>query len=304
METGILSDPPPGFTVEHSLSTELLKLSFKERQAIQEEIHGVSCEAIEESRELVEKSLLDFDEKINTRKELAVARPELDDPNLRKLLRNVCRINSLSRDALKAAKRRCYLNDRNVRLRFLRCEIFNVDKTVERFIRFLEYCSEIFGDYICEREMVLSDFNSQEITTLRASRSQLLPFRDRSGRRVLAAVGNVNFHMSLKLRLKIRMFQHWHSSADIETQRRGVVILLWPFDEEGGGQTWEKTIRPGIAKDNSTYQRKNNAAMPIRVASYHFCYKDTPFFHALSAMYVYHVLTPERRAIYNAHFGK
>jgi len=131
----------------------------------------------------------------------------------------------------------------------------------------------------------------------------LLPFRDRSGRRVLVAVGNVNFHVSLKLRLKIRMFQHWQSSADVVTQRRGIVILLWPFDEDGGDQTWAKTIRPGIGKNNGTYQRKSNAAMPIRVASYHFCYKDTPFFHALSALYFFHVLSPEKRAIFNAHFG-
>lgn len=291
-----LPNPPTDFNVEKTLSEELLKLSFKERQAIQEEIHGVSCGATEETSELLEKSLLAFDEKINTCKELAEARPEEDDRNLRKFLRNICRN--------KEKKNSCYLNSRDIRLRFLRCECFNVEKAVERFICFLEFCSELFGDYICEREMVLSDLNAQEMTAFRSSRSQYLPFRDRSGRRIMVSVGNNNFHLPMLMIYKLFMFQHWQCSKDVETQRKGIVIALWPFDEnEGNEKTWEKVIRPGINKDAGNYKKRNDAAMPLRVASFQMYYKDTPFFHTLSACFVFYALTPATRAIYRAHFG-
>ena len=152
-------------------------------------------------------------------------------------------------------------------------------------------------------EMFLSDFNSQEVTILRNSRAQMLPFRDRSGRRVMVSVGDLNLHLPLKVRWKIVMYFYWQSSSDIVSQRRGIVIALWPFDEDGGGEHWKKSIKPGF-KESSEYQQKNNAGMPVRVSSLQMYYKDTPFFHALSALYVFYGLTPERRAVYRAHYGK
>ena len=296
-----IPDPPSNFTVGDSRSEELLKLSFKERQALEEEIHGVRCLAAEECPRLLEESLLDFDDKINKLKE------ESEDKNVRKFLRNVVRTKSspTAGATTTTGKANCYLNRNDIRLRFLRAEFFDVDKAVQRFVCFLEYCSEIFGDYICDREMRLSDFNTrEEETALRSSRTQYLPHRDRSGRRVLIGVGNLNFQVPLMTRLKILMFQHWCSSEDLETQTKGIVIVAWPFDEkEGSDCTWEKVIRPSIGKDNASYQRRNNAAMPVRVASYHMYYKDTPIFHALSALYVFHALNPAQRARYKAHFG-
>ena len=60
---------PKDKTVEHSLNEELLKLSYIERNAIYEEIHGVRCLAVQETPELVGRSLREFD------KELAVILP-------------------------------------------------------------------------------------------------------------------------------------------------------------------------------------------------------------------------------------
>ena len=70
----LLNDPPSHFTVENSLNKEMMKLSFKDRVAIEEEIHGVRCGAVEETPKLLEESLREFDDKLNARKE----RGELD----------------------------------------------------------------------------------------------------------------------------------------------------------------------------------------------------------------------------------
>ena len=335
-----MPDPPSHFTVENSLAKELNKLSLKDRLAIQEEMHGVRCAATDETSDLLAESLRDFDKKINALKEEAVANPNEDGHNIRILLRNIVRTDwlpaavadttstemlpegntgaDIHSEGVKCYEdtserpeqncfhhNNCYLNDGNVRLRFLRCECFNVDKAVQRMIDFLEYCTEIFGSYICERAMRLSDFNTrEEELALKTSRSQYLPFRDRSGRRVLATVGSCNFHISLMIRLKIRIFQHWIASEDVETQRKGIVIVMWPFDEnEGCERSWEKVIRPCLSKKTGDYQKLNNRAMPVRVASQQVFCKDTPIFHTLSALYVFYALTPDRRAIYNAHFG-
>lgn len=323
-----MDDPPTHFRVENSLAKELNKLSTEDRLAIQEEIHGVRCGATDETSDLLKESLQDFDDKINALKEQAEANPKDDGQNVRILLRNIIRTNRLPTAAANTSTdilpegvkscdtserpelnccfpKNCYLNDDNVRLRFLRCECFNVDKAVQRLVNFLEYCTEIFGRYICERKMRLSDFNTREEELgLRTSRSQYLPFRDRSGRRVLASVGACNFHIPLKTRLKIRIFQHWVASEDVETQRKGIVIVMWPFDEdERSESSWEKTIRPYLCKRTGEYQKLNNRAMPVRVASQQMYYKDTPIFHMISALYVFYALTSDRRAIYNAHFG-
>jgi hypothetical protein len=251
-----------------------------------------------------------FDDKINFWKEQAESRPEEDDRNVRKLLRNVVRTNLFKTAATTATsknkntKPNCYLNDSDVRLRFLRAELFDVDLAVDRFVEFLEHCTHIFGDYMCEREMRIKDFTREEETQFRSSRIQYLPFRDRSGRRVLVAVGSNNFDLPIITKMKMRMFMDWTVSEDIETQRRGIVVLAWPFDEEAGSnKLWEKIIRPGIRKEVGQIQLKHNRGVPLRVVSHQIYYPDTPFFHTLNACYVYYGMDAKRKSIYKAHFG-
>jgi hypothetical protein len=109
----------------------------------------------------------------------------------------------------------CYLNDPNIRLRFLRSEFFDSQKAVERFVLYLEFIQELFGNFVAERPISVNDFNdtnttnnnsndnlkkstkikkeksqkrkdieqesSTEMKALLNSRLQYLPFRDRSG---------------------------------------------------------------------------------------------------------------------------
>jgi len=214
-----LPDPPSAFSIDDTLSNELLKLSFNDRNEIDEEIHGVRCRAAYETPELIERSLAEFDSQLNRRKE--------SDPML-KVLRNVTRISPGSEVSTKSG---CYLNGPDLRLRFLRCERFVVVKAVQRFIDFFEFMSELFGDFVAERDVRHSDFNKEEETALMNSRNQYMPYRDRSGRRVLVGVGNCNFHLDIKLRFKILMYLFWIASEDVETQKKGVVIICWAFDE-------------------------------------------------------------------------
>lgn len=289
-----LTNPPEGYRVSKHLSDTILELNLTDRLAIEEEIHGVRCGAVEETPELLERSLFEFDEQLNTIKE--------EDPD-KALLRNVARISSHNPTAIEGPMKNCYLNDPDIRLRFLRCECFVVDKAVHRLISFLEFTSDLFGDYVAERPIQLSDFNTKdEELALQNSRNQLLPFRDRSGRRVLVGVGNCNFHLDYRLRYKILIYMHWIASEDVETQRKGIVIVGWVFDEDGADNIWETSIRPGFRKKVRLYHQKQNKSLPLREASIHQCFLDTPFFHALSSLYVFG-LDPHHRTLYKKHAG-
>jgi len=306
-----LEEPPSDFDIDKALSTELMGLSLETRLAIEEEIHGVVCER-EESPAFLDKKLEEFDRLLNAKKQ------DSEKTHLGLLLRNVIRTHGEARDAnTNLSASNCYLNDPHTRLRFLRSESFDVPESINRLICFLEFTSELYGDFVADRPIALSDFSKEEEYFLRHSRSQYLPFRDRSGRRVQVGVGSINFNIPAHIRFKIIMFLQWVASEDVETQRKGIVIILWPFDEHTEAATmvaekneedenernWRK-IRRGITNETTVYFEKYNNSIPVRVASIQQYLQDTPFFRAMSALYVFYGLRKRYWSLYRAHFGQ
>mmetsp|Transcript_8875 Transcript_8875/g.19165 ORF Transcript_8875/g.19165 Transcript_8875/m.19165 type:complete len:387 (+) Transcript_8875:164-1324(+) len=326
-----LQDPPAHFSIDNALSNELLKLSYQDRVALEEEIHGVRCLAINETPDLLQHSLLEFDRHLMALKQSygigddgygdGQARTNTntdtinDDGNRnynaeydhknqnaeynhKRLLRNIRSTNTststpgnsnnnyyagLFQQQEWQQQKYCYLNDPLVRLRFLRCERFVAFKAVQRMIHFLELTSELFGDYVADRPIQLSDFNTRrEEVALHNSRNQYLPFRDRSGRRVFVGVGSCDLNLDPDLRFKIIIFLHWMTAAedDIETQQKGVVIVAWPSneDDEDSERSWEQSIRPKFNQRLRYLQRKEIKANPLRVTSQQVYLEDTPFF--------------------------
>ncbi len=313
-----LPNPPSDFSIESDLAGELLKLSFNDRVAIQEEIHGVRCLAVEETSELIESSLLEFDKKILEKKlELEPKGDEMiNDHTDLNVLRNVQSITKQQTQQQSqqyfgnTPSKNCYLNDPQVRLRFLRSECFDVDKAIKRFVAYLYLASELFGDYVADRAIRISDFNSRrEEVALQNSRNQYLPFRDRSGRRVFVGVGHCDFHVDPRLRFKIMLYLHWVTSEDVETQQKGVVIIAWPTDEGGKDEktnkdfSWENDIRPKLDMRSRVYHQKIQEGIPLRVTSEQAYFPNTPFFRAVSVIY-YMGMNSQSRSIYKAHFGE
>jgi len=285
--------PPEEFSPEEVLAEELRKLTFTERAEIEEEVHGVRCGAAEETPELIQRSLREFDTILNSRKE--------SEPD-NHLLRNVVRTSLLDETEAKAAASKCYLNDPDVRLRFLRCETFLVREAVQRFIKFLEFSRELFGDYIADRPMRLSDFTREEAKILQNSRTQPLPFRDRSGRRVFVSVGGCNFDLSLQLRYKIMMYMHWVVSEDIETQRKGYVAVVWMFDEDERPNTFQKLWQK-LRKKHKTFDTAYNGSRPTRLCSFHFFVpQNSPFLRTMANIYSF-TKRPEERKRFKPFFG-
>ena len=157
---------PPLVDVGSLINKEMLKYDIKERNAIYEEVHGVGSICPDESQPGMVETALD-----NLMQEIE-AMP----------------INKKSayQESLKFPYSYVHTND--FRLRFLRAALFDPKKAAVRMTCMLDFFSEVFGPYILERPVRLSDFSKKELKIMNSGRIQLLPYRDRGGRRVVVGV--------------------------------------------------------------------------------------------------------------------
>ena len=82
-----------------------------------------------------------------------------------------------------------YVQDRDFRLKFLRANLFDTYKAALNFTRYLEVINKYFGPEALTRPLLFSDLGEPELDLVRCGHLQLLPTRDRSGRRVWNAFG-------------------------------------------------------------------------------------------------------------------
>lgn len=155
------------------LSKELLQLSVSDRRDMEEEIHGVSCIAPEETPLLIRDSL----------------------QKLSMVLDNDAIIPQSEKQAYLRAKYlpMSYVNTEGFRLRFLRMLLFDAVKAAREIVNYLNFTSFAFGEFMLERPLQLSDFNKRELQFMRNGAMQPLPFRDRSGRRVMILTNPTSF---------------------------------------------------------------------------------------------------------------
>ena len=171
----------PTDTADSLFAKALTNLSFNDRTAIEDEIHGVSCMAIEETPDLLEQSLIDFELELHK----ISPKPAYDKAQELLLASTTSSSHLFSVQKKSSLSRCCYINKKTFRLRFLRCELFNVRKAAERFIRYLDFVAKVYGDYALQRPIRRSDFSSEEMLFLREGKTQILPYVDRSGRRMI-----------------------------------------------------------------------------------------------------------------------
>jgi hypothetical protein len=362
-----LATPPSHTTVEDALSTGLLQLSTTDRTDLEEEIHGVRCLGVtKETPDLLQRSLQEFNRELLSIKNSASRRATLQNArssysNRRRsfkssnsqdnpidVLKNVIdtTTTTTTTTGTTSARQQCYLNHPDVRLRFLRCESFNARAAAKRFVKFFDLAMEVFGDFVADRPIYLSDFfestaggrikrsQQHEKKALANSRIQYLSFRDRSGRRVKVGVGDCNADLDLFLRIKINLLLDWIASEDVETQQKGVVIVVWPSDppatntnapnsdnninninnnssgassngseaEAEDERQWEGLLRPRYSKNVVAYHKRYYDAQPIRVAAMHWCSQEKPIYRVLNALY-YFSLDSKSQSRYKVHFG-
>jgi predicted RNase H-like nuclease (RuvC/YqgF family) len=153
--------------IDDLLSKELKSLSIQQRIKVQEEVHGVANLCPDENPAMIEEALQSLQKHLN-----AIHVKHVYD--------------QLSPNS--------YVHTREWRLKFLRCELYDSKMAAERLVRFTEYMHQEYDLEVLERPLRLSDLgtkcgarNKEVMDSFKSGHTQLLPFRDRSGRRVIAA---------------------------------------------------------------------------------------------------------------------
>lgn len=158
--------------VNELLSKDMMQMTPGDRTSVAEELHGVSCLAIEEN-----------DDEVTTER-VTKALYELDQILEYKIPAN-------QKGAFLKAKsfvetRGTYVNDVGFKMKFLRCKLFNVEEAARLLVDYLELVQELYGDVCLSRPIRLDDVQSskEERAAFRSGYIQLLPFGDRAGRRI------------------------------------------------------------------------------------------------------------------------
>lgn len=255
------------------ISQELLKLSYADRNAINEEIHGVKCLAVEESPALLTQSLEAFQLLLNS---LPPSRKEAYDRIVRLRNQNMPNMASTLSHRTRALQWRdlpspqmapyLFVDDGTFRLRFLRCELFNVEKAVIRFINYLDTSFDFFGPAALAGVVRIKDLAKSQLRFIRRGHVQVLPYRDRAGRCVVVSLGSLGADIDQMEWIKTFFFIGDSVTRDsVESQQKGVVYV--------GDVTSKKNRQLAYSSpEHYPMLKKVLQALPSRLVAIHSCW--------------------------------
>lgn len=176
-------ETPTPQSIDALLARELNQLTFQEREGIHEEVHGVYNSSVDETPDFVERKLAALEREI----QMIPVKPAYDRAVL---------LNS------------GYVRDvEGFRLPFLRAEHFQEKLAARRMVKYLAFVLEVHGEVALMRPTYLSDLTEADRRMLNVGVFQLLPGRDRSGRRIFGAFDDIPAEFPLVNRVSERMFQ-------------------------------------------------------------------------------------------------
>ncbi len=143
------------------IANALNQMSLKERDKVYCDLHGVAEDMVEDSKFVARK--------------------------LEELQREVNWMLPSNSKAFRLAELRSpsFVNNRKIRLRFLRAEAFDSRKAATRMMRFFDFKLELFGEDSLCRDLTYFDLSNEDQTALKTGFTQRLPERDRAGRVVI-----------------------------------------------------------------------------------------------------------------------
>ena len=250
---------------------ELYEMNSDMREAVNYELHGVRSRAIPEDPIALAEALRLLQIEIDTR---------IPPHEKQAYIRAVVGLKSN------------YVQTPEFRLRFLRAERFDIQKAAIRFCRALDFLVQSFGEQALLRQLFLSDLSKEEERFLRKGFKQILPSRDRFGRRLMVHFGSYGHEYPFAVRSKVVTYLCFGVLAeDLTTQRNGVVSMgffslgdndLLVLEREGFRRFFE--------------------AVPLRWSGFHLCMHKNPAFNLLKGL-ILKILPKDMRRITRVHFG-
>eukprot|EP00535_Pseudo-nitzschia_heimii_P007973 CAMPEP_0197177948 /NCGR_PEP_ID=MMETSP1423-20130617/3372_1 /TAXON_ID=476441 /ORGANISM="Pseudo-nitzschia heimii, Strain UNC1101" /LENGTH=661 /DNA_ID=CAMNT_0042627575 /DNA_START=57 /DNA_END=2042 /DNA_ORIENTATION=+ len=294
---------------ETILSRAMHGIPNHDRNAILEEIHGVRCLAITETPESVSCALNEFDlilQEGNRQNNLLESSSNSNSKNdlfytynqivaKRKKIHDEFSYNPEVKvrcleKKLSYCENHYAIDDPAFRLRFLRSELFDVRKAVVRYCNYLNFVQELWGSVALEREIILSDLDRSENALFRKGYFQVLPFRDRSGRRIITLLGEMGNGTDKRAMAKA-IFYVWDAATrdSAESQKTGSILVM-------EGYCWEDGIdSPNeFSKDDLELIRKIVVSVPSRIVAIHSCWPDAPIFKSFAKVLALAISRTER----------
>ncbi|CAJ1960684.1 unnamed protein product [Cylindrotheca closterium] len=211
------------------IAQDLNQLSFQERCAVYEEIHGVDSPRLEEETE----------QAVNTK--LTALQDEIERIAIKPAYDQAMQMSNV------------YVTSRKFLLMFLRAESMDPAKAANRLVKFMERKLEYFGPESLARAICSSDLDSDDLNNLKTGVLQVLPEKDRSGRAVigmfLKLISSLPYRHPASM-VKIMTFLYLSMiENDDEAQKKGTVMILYfigdgPFDWDHGFQQSGGTTIP------------------------------------------------------------
>jgi hypothetical protein len=178
--------------VESLLCQEMNRMTFQQRNEIQEELHGVRSGGMEETPESIQEGL----EKLQD--ELRILPPTMKKAYVK--------AKELSKNQQRQGKAATYIDQPDFAIRFLRADLWDCRKAAKRLTLFIELLLDLYGEYALQRPIQMSDFTAAELSVIKKGEIQLLPFRDRGGRRIFTFVSHFGRNFSVKIRVRAFSF--------------------------------------------------------------------------------------------------
>ncbi|CAJ1965283.1 unnamed protein product [Cylindrotheca closterium] len=260
----------PGDKIDSLIANALNQLSLDERETVYYEMHGVD-EVINETPELVNTSL-----------------------NLLEIELERIKATHRKANAYKMAEEMSpdFVHDQTLRMKFLRSEKFDAERSAERMIRFFDCKLHFFGQEKLCNNITLQDLDKDDLKALKAGFMQILPVRDRAGRAVFLAVPSKQTFNNPINKYRGLFYLVMAMSEDVETQKRGVSIVVYNV---------EKFERDKYDNDAVAHTTWIQNSVPMKTCAVHYCISDSAFRSVINI--AMHFFSEDTRARVKVHFG-
>eukprot|EP00537_Pseudo-nitzschia_pungens_P010131 CAMPEP_0172393270 /NCGR_PEP_ID=MMETSP1061-20121228/9188_1 /TAXON_ID=37318 /ORGANISM="Pseudo-nitzschia pungens, Strain cf. pungens" /LENGTH=594 /DNA_ID=CAMNT_0013124301 /DNA_START=74 /DNA_END=1854 /DNA_ORIENTATION=- len=289
-------------TVDKAWAKELYEVDALERENIIHEIHGLkSNRSVQETPEFVTGKIRALKEYIDANLEEPLDNGDSIVPPVTKIAykRGVYRLHSN------------YLRTKAFLLKFLRACHFDIKKAALRYFRYVDLLYELFGDIALTRPLALSDLTKRELRYLKKGQMQLLPSRDRAGRRMYAFSGCDDWNYNIREKYRTNVYLIDVLSDDETTQKLGAVTLNAPRVGTGNNPFGFEGMTLRIGKQElfgngkftePEFFRKVNEALPVRLTGIHYFAPNTIIYNIGKAI-ILSMLGKEDRKIIRFHAG-
>eukprot|EP00980_Cylindrotheca_fusiformis_P003723 scaffold824_cov129-Cylindrotheca_fusiformis.AAC.3 len=261
-------------THESMLAKTMSSLTFEEQQVAIHDLHGVS-EIAEDDPIMIDEKLVEMEvelSKISSKNAYLLAK-EIS-PDYGKLFNSVrVRFKPV---LITALHRILYeVCNRELRLLFLRSDVFNSRNAAIRFVKFFAVKLRLFGREKVGNDIRLSDLGPEELDFGRLGGSRWLPHRDRAGRAVLFVLPNMSKRkFSVDCRFRALLWSFFNALRDKETQRKGLVLVLFNVGSSS-------SLEPEVLY----HLREMVQSIPLRLIGFHICY-DNPMRRPLISLLI------------------